>query len=114
MTYHCVRCGFCCSVATCGTGTLHGAPPKGCTFLKGARPGEYSCQLATTLPDLFSWTIGKGCSSTLCNSSRESVFRRLAEGDLPELLEILETEIDDPNSGKRRSRPSVPFSAASS
>ena len=93
----CVRSGFCCKQATCGTGTLHGAPPKGCTFLEGSQPGDYSCQLAKTRPDLFEWTIGKGCSSTLFNSSREIAFRRMAAGDLPDLLEmVMTTEIDDP------------------
>ena len=95
-TDHCVRSGFCCQTATCGTGTLHGAPPKGCTFLKGSQPGDYECQLAIEKPDLFEWTIGKGCSSTLFNSSREAAFRRMAAGDLPDLLESV-MGADDPS-----------------
>jgi len=61
----CVRSGYCCKVATCGVGLANGAEPKGCKFLLGDKPGEYSCGIADQIP-----TIGAGCPSTLFNEDR--------------------------------------------
>lgn len=72
----CVRSGFCCKVATCAVGVAHGAPQRGCTFLGGSRPGEYSCELVTRRPELSEiMAIGSGCSSTLFNEDRDSVLQ---------------------------------------
>ena len=66
----CVRSGYCCKVATCYVGLEHGAEPKGCKFLMGDKPGEYSCAIADQIP-----TIGAGCPSSL------NTDRRIAKGD---------------------------------
>jgi hypothetical protein len=65
----CLRSGYCCKKATCAVGRAHGAPPTGCTFLRGERPGEYSCALATKHPEPLA--IGAGCCLPLNTTRRE-------------------------------------------
>jgi hypothetical protein len=70
----CLRSGFCCKQATCQAGVNHGAPQKGCTFLEGSRPGEYSCRLVKDKPEFAeSMAIGAGCTSTSFNEDRRAL-----------------------------------------
>lgn len=70
----CLRSGFCCKQATCQIGVNHGAPQKGCTFLEGSRPGEYSCRLVKEKPELAGvMAIGAGCMSTSFNEERRAL-----------------------------------------
>ena len=76
----CLRSGFCCKQATCVAGVVHGAPSKGCTFLRGDRPGEYSCGLVVDgVIDPKELYIGDGCSSTLFNTDRDKARALLKE-----------------------------------
>jgi hypothetical protein len=70
----CLRSGFCCKQMTCQAGMSHGAPQRGCTFLDGSRPGEYSCRLVKEKPELAkSMAIGAGCTSTSFNEDRRAL-----------------------------------------
>ena len=74
----CLRSGYCCKKATCVLGLAHGAPSRGCTFLVGDSPGEYSCQLINENPELGSYiAINAGCSSTMFNVDREIAKAKL-------------------------------------
>ena len=71
---YCIRCGYCCTTATCALGRLHGAKKRNCEFQKGKRPGQYYCELVKNNPNLKKqFEIGEGCSSPLCNTNRENV-----------------------------------------
>lgn len=73
----CVRSGHCCQIATCAIGVQHGASPRGCGYLQGNTPGEYSCSLLVERPHLRgAMAIGAGCSSTLFNAARMQVLRK--------------------------------------
>ena len=68
----CIRCGYCCTKATCDIGLTHGAEPTNCMFLIGNRPGEYSCLLVdkNVYPNIkMHLAIGDGCCSSM-NSDR--------------------------------------------
>jgi len=71
-TVPCVRSGACCKAATCVMGQANGAPPKGCIFLVGDKPGEYACQLIIENPQ---WgetvAIGGGCCRPMFNPARQ-------------------------------------------
>jgi len=73
----CLRSGYCCKKATCVAGHANGAPAVGCTFLKGTKPGEYSCQLVAegkvSHDDL---AIGGGCCSPM-NTDHRTLARKL-------------------------------------
>ena len=71
----CKRSGYCCKMGTCALGVYHGAPAKGCTFLRGDKPGEYACGLIALRPDLAPLLyIGEGCCSPL-NGERLRLLR---------------------------------------
>lgn len=75
----CLRSGYCCKQATCTAGLLHGAPAKGCTFLRGDRPGDYSCGLVVDgIIDPKELYIGEGCCSNL-NTDRVAAYKFLKE-----------------------------------
>lgn len=72
----CLRSGYCCRKATCAVGVAHGAEPVGCRFLRGDRPGAYSCGLVddgVIAPGVI--YAGAGCSSAL-NSDRRELARQ--------------------------------------
>ena len=76
----CVRSGYCCKVATCAVGVMHGASPRGCEFLRGDTPGGYECELAASRPELREvMAIGAGCPSTLFNKDRDLVLKGLVK-----------------------------------
>jgi hypothetical protein len=56
----------------------HGAPPIGCTFLKGDKPGEYSCGLVEEKPELKeALAIGAGCCMPMFNKNRDELVKEL-------------------------------------
>lgn len=74
----CMRSGACCKVATCALGVQAGAPQEGCTFLKGDKPGAYSCGLIEERPELReALAIGEGCCMPMFNTEREKLVRAL-------------------------------------
>ena len=76
----CLRSGMCCKIATCAAGLYHGAEPKGCKFLRGGRPGEYSCGLVddgTISPDIL--YVGAGCCSPMGNTERNKLVKEQNE-----------------------------------
>ena len=78
----CVRSGMCCGIATCVLGMSRGAEPKGCQFLKGDGPGQYSCKLINNDPSLGdAVAIGGRCSSAMFNEDRDTILR--AQGLTP-------------------------------
>ena len=81
----CVRSGFCCLKATCAVGNLHGAPARGrCPFLRGDRPGFFSCGLIDdgTIDGSVIYA-GAGCSSSLNTDRRIAVENNPAMKELP-------------------------------
>ena len=77
----CMRSGFCCKQATCSAGVIHGAETTGCKFLRGSRPGEYSCGLVDDgIISPNTLHIGAGCCSPLFNEDRvEAKLHRAQE-----------------------------------
>ena len=72
----CFRSGMCCKIATCVLGMSQGAEPKGCKFLKGDSPGQYSCELIDNDPSLGdAVAIGEGCSSAMFNEDRDVIIQ---------------------------------------
>lgn len=84
----CVRSGLCCKTATCGYGLAHGAASKGCKFLKGDKPGYYSCALAESDPEIAAGLyVGEGCCMGMFNQ-----YRAEAVKNNPDLLKLTNPE----------------------
>jgi hypothetical protein len=73
----CIRCGYCCRVATCAVGVARGSDPRRCAFLRGTPPGEHSCALVEQGDPAIvgGAAIGGGCSSTIGNTVRRDRLR---------------------------------------
>jgi len=83
----CVRSGLCCKTAVCVVGMRHGEPaPVGggpCSFLRGDRPGFYSCGLVDDgLVDAGQLDIGAGCCMPLFNQYRREAIDNGWDGDI--------------------------------
>lgn len=71
----CLRSGFCCKQATCTAGLIYGAAPKGCKFLRGNKPGFYSCGLVEDkLINPQELYIGEGCCSPINTDRKQALL----------------------------------------
>lgn len=75
----CVRSGFCCKQFPCAAGQHHGAKyPGPCKFLRGPKPGAYSCGLVEdgviSKEDIYA---GAGCCSPMFNEDRAAVIKEV-------------------------------------
>jgi hypothetical protein len=76
----CVQCGYCCTVGPCPYG-LWDHERKQCQWLNDPNElGQRTCAkyYKINVPGSF-MAFGDGCSSTLCNTQRNKIVKKLAE-----------------------------------